>query len=451
MENQAGQSRRMESWRVLAATTIGTTIEWYDFFIYSSVAALVMGQLFFSEATGFVQTLLAFATVGISFVFRPLGAFLAGHMGDVLGRRTVLVATLLLMGGSTLCIGLLPTYAQIGSLAPVLLIVLRILQGISAGGEWGGAALMSVEHAPPGRRGLFGAFPQIGAPAGVLLSTGVLAILTGTLTSEQFLSWGWRVPFLISVVLLVVGLVIRRAVDESPVFQEIADGDRAPERSPVGTLFRLQWREVLLATLFVAGVSVTGYLSTGGYLLSYTTTRLGLDRTAVLNTILIASTAWIVTTLISGHLSDRLGRAPVMKFGFVFIMFCTAPVFLAAQSGDMVWLALALVMLTIGHGATYGPQSVFLAETFGPRVRLSGVSISYALGAIIGGAFAPMIATWLLEVTGTSWSVVVYWAAFVLVSLAAVTRLPDRTDTPLGLDGSGPSRSEEAVHASDSR
>lgn len=438
MKDPAKQRGRSENWRILAATTIGTTIEWYDFFIYSSVAALVLGQLFFSEASGLVQTLLSFATVGISFIFRPLGALLAGHIGDLIGRRAVLVATLLLMGGSTLCIGLLPTYDHIGPLAPVLLIILRVLQGISAGGEWGGAALMSVEHAPEGRRGLFGAFPQIGAPAGVLLSSGILALLTGTLSSEQFLAWGWRIPFLISVVLLVVGLVIRRTVEESPVFQEIAEKTRTQERFPIGQLFRRQWREVVLCTVFIAGVSVTGYLSTGGYLLSYSTKMLGLNRTSVLNTILVASAAWIVTTLVSGYLSDRIGRKKVMQFGYVFIIFCTAPVFLAAQTGSMFLLGAALVLLTIGHGATYGPQSVFLAELFGPRVRLSGLSISYALGAILGGAFAPMIAAWLQQTTGTFWSVVTYWAVLVLLSLAAVSMLPDRTDTPLGLDEDSP-------------
>ncbi|QZS52528.1 MFS transporter [Rhodococcus opacus] len=413
--------------RVIAATAIGTTIEWYDFFIYANTAALVFGGLFFAPLESGAGLLLAFATVGISFIFRPLGAIIAGHAGDRLGRRVVLVASLLLMGISTMLVGLLPTYDQIGVAAPIMLVGLRILQGISAGGEWGGAALMAVEYAPQSRRGFFGSFPQVGVPAGMLLSTGVLALLSGLLNEQQFLAWGWRIPFLLSVVLLVIGVVIRRTVDESPEFQQMRARKSGPAL-PLLTLFRAHWQPLLLCTLIVTGCSIAGYLSTGGYVLSYATSALGMNRTVVLSAVLIASALWVVTTILGGAASDRFGRQRVLRWGSALTFLWSVPLFLAVGSAEVILIAGALVVLTVPLGLMYGPQAATLAEAFPTEVRFSGASVAYAAASILGGGFAPMIATWLQTATGSLLSVAGYLATASLVGLVGASLLRNRTD-----------------------
>ncbi|MCS4253049.1 MFS family permease [Rhodococcus erythropolis] len=422
--------RSREQRRVVAATVVGTTIEWYDFFIYANTAALIFGGLFFAPLGSGAGVLVAFATVGISFAFRPLGAVVAGHVGDRLGRRAVLVASLLLMGLSTTLIGLLPTYAQAGVVAPILLVLLRIMQGFSAGGEWGGAALMAVEHAPTGRRGFFGAFPQVGVPAGMLLSTGVLALLSGLLSEEQFLSWGWRLPFLLSIVLLLVGVLIRRNVDESPVFQEL-QASKSRSDVPLKAVFQTEWRALILCTLVVAACSIAGYLSTGGYLLSYATGTLGINRTTVLSAILVASMFWIITTLIGGGASDRFGRRRVLQAGSLFTLIWSVPLFLAVDSANLILIISALLILTIPLGLMYGPQAATLAEAFPAKLRFSGASIAYAAGAVLGGAFAPMIATWLQTTTGSILAVAGYLAGASAIGLIAATMLADRSNCAL--------------------
>ena len=251
--------------RVVFATVVGTTVEWYDFFIYAQAAGLVFAAVFFEPAGPGIALILSFLTVGLSFLFRPLGAFLAGHFGDKYGRRVVLMVTLILMGVSTTLVGLLPTYAAIGIAAPILLIFLRILQGISAGGEWGGAVLMAVEHAPKNRRGLFGASPQIGVPIGLLLASGMMAIMALIAPGDAFIEWGWRVPFLFSVVLIFVGYYIRKRVEESPVFVELAER-REETKTPIVQLFRKHWALVIIAAFVFAGNNAAGYMSTGGYI-----------------------------------------------------------------------------------------------------------------------------------------------------------------------------------------
>lgn len=425
--SQTQQSRPHKQRRVIAATAIGTTIEWYDFFVYANTAALVFGKLFFAPLQAGAGLLLVFATVGISFVFRPLGAVIAGHVGDRMGRRVVLVASLLLMGISTMLVGVLPTYGQVGVAAPIMLVALRVLQGLSAGGEWGGAALMAVEHAPRNRRGFFGSFPQVGVPAGMLLSTGVLALLSGTLDEQQFLAWGWRIPFLLSVVLLVIGVVIRRTVDESPAFQELQARKSAPAL-PLVTLFRTHWRPLLLCTLIVTGCSTAGYLSTGGYVLSYATSALGMNRTVVLTAVLIASALWVATTIIGGAASDRFGRQRVLRAGSIATFLWAVPLFLAVGSADITLIGGALIVLTIPLGLMYGPQAATLAEAFPTEVRFSGASVSYAAASILGGGFAPMIATWLQTATDSLLSVAGYLAVASLLGLTGATLLRNRTD-----------------------
>ncbi|MGY1593488.1 MFS transporter [Geodermatophilus sp. SYSU D00708] len=411
-----------EERKVLAGTLAGTTIEWYDFFIYAQAAGLVLAPLFLSpvsEDSPGLATVLSLATIGISFLFRPLGAIVAGRFGDRLGRKRMLVFTLLLMGASTALIGLLPTYEQIGLAAPAILILLRVLQGFSAGGEWGGAALMSVEHAPVNRRGLFGAYPQIGVPIGMILATGVLYLISTVTTPEQFASWGWRIPFLLSVALIVIGYLIRRAVDESPVFQEMRL--RKKESSaPLRDLFRRNTKQVVLTALIFVANNAAGYLLIA-FFIAYATTALGMARTSVLLATTLASFGWLVFTLYGGALSDRIGRVRTFQIGYALVFVWMIPLFLLIDTGDIWLYGVALLVLTVGLGLSYGPMSAMYAEMFPVAVRYSGISIGYALGAILGGAFAPMIAELLIQTTGWSGSIGIYIMALCVVSLVAVT------------------------------
>ncbi|MGV9194936.1 MFS transporter [Microbacterium sp. MC2] len=421
--------------RVVFATVVGTTVEWYDFFIYATAVGLVFGDLFFG-ALGADSALIGFATVGVSFLFRPLGAFLAGHFGDKLGRKVVLMWTLILMGAATALIGVLPTYDSIGMAAPVLLVVLRVLQGISAGGEWGGAVLMAVEHAPKKRRGIFGASPQIGVPLGLLLASGVMAIMTILAPGEAFLQWGWRVPFLLSVVLILVGYYVRRKVEESPVFAELAER-KEKARMPILQLFAKHTPLVIIAALVFAGNNAVGYMTTGGYIQGYSTNPdgpLGLERGPVLWAVTGSAVTWLLSTLVAGWVSDRLGRRTTYIIGWILQLGGVFALFPLVNTGN-IWLLFAgLAILTIGLGFTYGPQAALYTELFPASIRFSGVSISYAIGAIAGGAFAPTIATALVQATGTTVSVTWYLAGMTVIGLIATLLLRDRSGIPLGPD-----------------
>ncbi|WP_293764665.1 MFS transporter [uncultured Aquitalea sp.] len=423
--------------KVAFATIIGTTVEWYDFFIYASAAGLVFNKLFFAPAGAQLATLIAFASVGVSFLFRPLGAFLAGHFGDRIGRRAILAITLIMMGASTALIGLLPTYDSAGLLAPVALVLLRIVQGLSAGGEWGGAVLMAVEHAPAGQRGRYGAFPQIGVPLGLLLASGVFALMSGVIAPGQaFLDWGWRVPFLLSIVLLFVGHWVRRSVEESPVFEEIK-ARKAGSRTPVLDLFRRRALLVLLAALMFAGNSAVGYMTTGGFIQNYTTDPTGplhLPRTPVLLVVTTASAVWLAFTWLAGCWSDRIGRRNTYLTGFVVQLLGVLALFPLVDTGSLGNVLLALCLLSVGTGLTYGAQSAFYAELFPASIRFSGVSISYAIGAILGGAFAPMIAKSLIAATGSTVSVTLYLGGMTTIGFIATLLLRDRSNIPLGPD-----------------
>ncbi len=421
--------------RVVFATVVGTTVEWYDFFIYATAVGLVFGDLFFG-ALGTDSALIGFATVGVSFLFRPLGAFLAGHFGDKLGRKVVLMWTLILMGAATALIGVLPTYDSIGMAAPVLLVLLRVLQGISAGGEWGGAVLMAVEHAPKKRRGIFGASPQIGVPLGLLLASGVMAIMTIIAPGEAFLQWGWRVPFLLSVVLILVGYYVRRKVEESPVFAELAER-KEKARMPILQLFAKHTPLVIIAALVFAGNNAVGYMTTGGYIQGYSTDPdgpLALERGPVLWAVTGSAVTWLLSTLVAGWVSDRLGRRTTYIIGWILQLGGVFALFPLVNTGN-IWLLFAgLAILTIGLGFTYGPQAALYTELFPASIRFSGVSISYAIGAIAGGAFAPTIATALVAATGTTVSVTWYLAGMTLIGLIATLLLRDRSGIPLGPD-----------------
>ncbi|WAL69366.1 MFS transporter [Amycolatopsis cynarae] len=410
--------------RVIGASLVGTTIEWYDFFIYASAAGLVFGKFFFPTLDGTAALLASFATLGVSFVARPLGGIIAGHLGDRLGRKAVLVATLLLMGISTIGVGLLPGYKSIGVAAPALLVVLRLLQGLSAGGEWGGAALMSVEHAPAGRRGFFGSFPQIGVPIGLLLANLVFFTVSSFTTSEQFAAWGWRIPFLLSVVLIAVGFFVRSRVGESPVFSELRRR-RAQHSAPLAQLMRTSRRELVVAIgLFIAN-NMVGYILIA-FINSYGTRTLKLSSATMLFVGMVGAVGWGVFTLLAGVWCDRWGRRRTYLVGVLAMAAWTFPFFLLFDTRSVPLLLVAVLVLSFGLGLTYGPQAATYAELFPAAVRYSGVSFAYAFGAILGGGFAPMVATWLIGVTGTALSVSAYMLLACLVTLAAVLALRER-------------------------
>ncbi|MBB6171515.1 metabolite-proton symporter [Nocardiopsis mwathae] len=409
--------------RVAGASFIGTTIEWYDFFIYATAAQLVFGSQFFTALSPAAASLTAVTTIGVSFVARPLGGVLMGHFGDRIGRRAMLVLALLLMGVATVGVGLLPTYAQIGLAAPVLLVVFRLLQGLSAGGEWGGAALMAVEHAPVHRRGLFGAFPQLGAPAGLVLANGAFFLVTSATTAEQFQSWGWRIPFLFSAVLIVVGLFIRLRVDESPEFTELKQRAQRSRR-PIAEMLRHHPRPFLVAIgVFVANNGM-GYVLLG-FVLIHATTRLGVAENTMLLVIVAGALLWMATTMWAAWRSDAVGRRPVYLLGSVWLILWAFPFFLLLDTAAVPMMLAAVLMLAVGLGLTYGPQAALYAELFPARVRYSGASFAYALGAILGGGFAPFASAALTESTGTTLSVSAYMVLLGIVSLIAVVKIPE--------------------------
>ncbi|TQN41036.1 metabolite-proton symporter [Blastococcus colisei] len=410
--------------RVVGASIVGTTVEWYDFFLYGSAAALVFGPLFFPEQDDFVQVLAAFATYAVGFFARPVGALVFGHFGDRVGRKKLLVISLMMMGGATFLIGLLPTYATVGVLAPVLLIVLRLVQGFALGGEWGGAVLIVSEHGKPEHRGFWASWPQAGAPAGNLLATGVLALLAAVQSEETFLAWGWRIPFLLSAVLIIVGLWVRLSVSESPVFLEAQRAAAAKaaetgvaEKAPILTVLTRYKREVLTAMGARIAENVSFYLLTA-FSLTYLVNVGGLDSSFALNAVLLASAVHLVTIPMWGHLSDRIGRRPVYLFGAAGIGVWAFVFFGLLDTGSF---GLAFVAITVGllfHGAMYGPQAAFFSELFGTKARYTGVSVGAQLASLVAGAPAPLIA---LALLGSFEEPNVLAVAFYLVACAVVT------------------------------
>jgi MFS transporter, MHS family, shikimate and dehydroshikimate transport protein len=405
--------------RVALASFIGTTVEWYDFFLYGTASALVFNRLFFPTFTPLAGTLAAFATYAVGFVARPIGGIVCGHYGDRIGRKSMLVATLLLMGTATFLIGLLPTYESMGVWAPLLLVALRMVQGFGVGGEWGGAVLMAVEHSPAGRRGFYGSWPQMGVPAGLLLSTGAFALVS-RLPDEALLAWGWRVTFLASVVLVAVGLYIRVRVLETPTFARMKE-QRAEARLPVVEALRAHPRNVVLAMGARFAENGAFYVYTV-FILTYGTQQRGLPKSLLLGAVLIAAFLELGTIPFFGALSDRFGRRPVYLAGAIVTGLAAVPSFWLIDRGTLPAVAAATVLtLSLGHGAMYGPQASFFSELFATKVRYSGASLGYQLSSVFAGGLAPLVATALLAAGGgRPWWVAAYVAAMAVVTIVSV-------------------------------
>jgi metabolite-proton symporter len=409
--------------RVILASLVGTSLEWYDFFIYGTAAALVFNKLFFPSFEPLVGTLLAFTTYAVGFIARPLGGVVFGHYGDKLGRKNVLVVTLLLMGIATFLIGVLPTYAAIGVWAPILLVLLRFVQGLGLGGEWGGAVLMTLESGQANRRGLNASWPQVGVPIGLLLANGILSLMGAVTSDTAFLSWGWRVPFLLSGLLVVVGLWIRLTIAESPLFQAVeADDTRA--RAPIVEVVRRYPKQILLAIGARVGVDVAFYTFVL-FITTYIATYLGLPRNYALNAVLIAAACQVLLIPWFGRLSDRYGRRPVYLFGAVGAAIWVFAFFPLLDTGRFALITLATVIALFFHAAMYGPQAAFIAEMFPTKVRYSGASMGYQLAGILGGALAPIISVALLDRYGTSLAVSLYVVVVLAVTVVCVLAAPE--------------------------
>ncbi|MFC9002292.1 MFS transporter [Streptomyces microflavus] len=426
--------------RIVAASLVGTTIEWYDFFLYGSAAALVFNTLFFPSSDPLVGTLLAFLTYAVGFAARPLGGVVFGHYGDKIGRKKLLVISLLMMGGATFAMGLLPTHASIGVWAPILLTVLRLVQGFALGGEWGGAVLLVSEHGGDKRRGFWASWPQAGAPGGNLLATGVLALLATVQSDETFLAWGWRIPFLLSGVLVMIGLWIRISVEESPVFleaQKRAQEQAAAgvkEQPPVVEVFRKSWREVLLAIGTRFGENISYYILTA-FLLVYVTVHLEMSKSDALNAVLIGSAVHFVTIPLWGALSDRIGRRPVTLIGALGMAVWAFGFFALLDTESFPVIVLSVTVGLLLHGAMYGPQAAFISEMFDTKVRYSGASMGSQLASIIGGALAPLIAVELLKDYRSSVPISIYLCFAALVTAVTVWIAKETRGRDLAKDG----------------
>lgn len=402
--------------RVVSASLLGTAIEWYEFFIYGTAAALVFPKVFFPDNDPRIATLLSLSTFAVAFLARPVGGAIFGLLGDRFGRKPVLIATLALMGCSTLAIGLLPSHGSIGIAAPLLLVVLRVLQGLSLGGEYGGAVLMSVEHAHPARRGLFGALVNTGAGWGLLLANLAFLAVSG-MSEESFLAWGWRVPFWLSVVLLVACFVVRIRISESPEFARAAARGQT-RKAPLREVVTRHWLLTVLMMLSYAGAGVVFYVGTV-YVLTYGTSTLGMSRSTMLTLVLLINIVTIVAIPAFGALSDRVSRKGIFITGAVAMALLSPVWFLLLETRSFAWMLVGFVLLFVPYAANYGVMPTFFAQVFPAPVRYSGLSLGYTLGTVISSAIAPLIATSLLAATGTWTAIAVYMCVAALVSAVA--------------------------------
>ncbi|MFI7617566.1 MFS transporter [Nonomuraea terrae] len=410
-------TRQPSTKSLFAASFVGTSIEWYDYYIFGTAAALAFGSLFFPQASSAAGTLAAFATFAVGFVARPLGAAVIGHFGDRIGRKSMLILTLMLTGGATFAIGLLPTYAAIGIGAPLLLVVLRIVQGFGVGGEWGGAILIATEHASPRRRAVFGSFAQFGVPVGVLTSNLAFLAVSG-LSDEAFMSYGWRIPFLLSVLLVILGVVVRTRLQDAPEFERVKRRN-ATSRVPFTELARRQPRNLTLASLASIAAPAIGY-TVIVYMLTYGTTVVGFERSTLLTLILASTVVWIGTIMASAVLSDRFGSKRMYILGAVTAVIWPVPMFALVNTGDWSAALLAFVVAAIVQGLMAGAQGGLFTEIFDVRYRYSGISIAYQLGGMIGGALTPIVATALFETYQSSTAIALYVSALSLITLLSL-------------------------------
>jgi MFS family permease len=423
---------------IFAASFVGTSIEWYDYYIFGTAAALVFGPLFYPDFSPVAGTLAAFGTFAVGFIARPLGAAVIGHFGDRIGRKSMLVLTLLLTGGATFLIGVLPTYAAIGVAAPLLLVLLRLIQGFGVGGEWGGAVLIATENASRRQRAIYGSFAQFGVPVGVLTSNLAFLAVAG-MSDEDFLAYGWRIPFLLSLALVVVGFVVRSRLRDAPEFEKLKK-QKAVSRVPIAELFRRQPRNLVLGSLASIAPPAVGY-TVIVYMLTYGTTVVGFDRSTLLTLILVSTVIWIATIAGSAAIGDRFGTKRVFAVGALTAVLWPLPMFALVNTGSTGLALLAFVVAAIVQGIMSGAQGGLFTEIFDVQVRYSGISIAYQMGGMIGGAVTPLAATALYGATGSSTPIALYVTALSLISFLAVfgLRTVDGGDPAAG----GPSLAKE--------
>jgi MFS family permease len=412
---------RSQRRRAVVASTVGTTIEWYDFFLYGTAAALVFPKLFFPDSSAYVGVLAAFGTQFVGFAARPIGAAIFGHYGDRVGRKAALITTLMLMGVGTFLIGCLPTHATIGFMAPVLLTFLRLIQGIGVGGEWGGSVLLSMEWGSAKRRGFMASWPQLGVPLGLLASTGMVKLMSGV-AGDSFDSWGWRVPFLLSAILVGVGLYVRLRVMDSPDFTAVKKAQTVVKQ-PVLQVIRTQPREILTSAFVRMSEQAPFYLFIT-FVLAYGTKKVGFTKDELLSDTLVAAAVGLVSVPLFGFLSDLIGRRLMYGIGIVSTAVFAFPYFGLLNTKVAGMALLAIVISLIVHDMQYGPQAALIAENFGTNVRYSGAGLGYQLASVIAGGPAPLIATWILKNTGSSVGISWYIVGCCVVSMIALILMP---------------------------
>ncbi|OLF19282.1 MFS transporter [Actinophytocola xanthii] len=430
-------TRRRAFRKLLTAGLVGSSIEWYDFFLYGTAAALVFPRVFFPESSTLTGTLLAFSTFWAGFVARPIGGVLAGHFGDKYGRKPVVVTCLALMGAATFLIGCLPSASAIGALAPTLLVTLRFLQGLAAGGQWGGIMLLLTESASPKRRGFAGTFGQTSVPVAVIISNLIFVAASGLMPDDAFLSWGWRVPFLLSIVMFVVVLYVQAKVEDTPEFRELQREVARPEgavvRAPLAKVIRSKWSTILLGCGILSATNSLFYVSISG-LLSYGTNSLGLERNPLLAVVLLSSVAMLVTIPWSGHMSDRIGRRPLILVGGLGVAVWAFPYFWLVDTASLPLIFVAVVVGFVFQCLTYGPIASFLGELFAPNVRYSGASLSYQLSAIIVSGGTPFLMTALIAGTGSTMPVAAYIMLMGLITFVCAWFLPETNSAEVRAD-----------------
>ncbi|WP_409180318.1 MFS transporter [Amycolatopsis sp. VS8301801F10] len=417
--------RRVQVRRAALAGSIGTTIEWYDFFLYNTAAALVFPHLFFPASSSYAGVMQSFATYAVGFAARPVGAAIFGHWGDRLGRKATLIVTLLLMGLSSAVVGLLPGAATIGIAAPLILVLLRLVQGIAIGGEWSGSVLLAMEWGDQRRRGLLASFAQVGVPVGLVLGTGGMTLLSATLSPDAFSSWGWRIPFLLSLALVAIGLVIRLRILETPMFAAAVAAKRT-SKAPVKDVVRRHWREILLSAGLRFSEQMPFYLFTS-YVLVYVVQRPEFSKTFVLNAVLVGAAAELLLIPLFSQLSDRIGRKQVYLAGAVLTGVLAFPYFTVLTHSGHAMIFLAIIVSLVAHSMQYGPQAALIGESFPTHLRYGGAGLGYQLASVFAGGPAPLLATWLLHATGTPYSISIYIVASVVVTVVCVIALPDRS------------------------